>query len=150
MIKTYPSANCLAMIKRWEGLRLHPYICPAGVPTIGYGSTRYENGIPVTMHDAPITEAKASSMLMKIAWKFADEVCEMISVNLTQNQFDALIDFAYNLGTGALRHSTLLRLINAGETRHAAGEFVKWCKCNGKTNQGLLRRRTEEHDLFIA
>lgn len=146
----YPSANCLTMIKRWEGLRLHPYRCPAGIPTIGYGSTYYEDGTRVTMQDAPITEAKASAMLEKIVRKFGNEVYEMVAIILTQNQFDALVDFAYNLGSGALKRSTLLRLINAGYPEKAADEFKKWCRCNGQINKGLLKRRNEEHDLFIS
>ena len=102
----------LDLIKSFEGLSLKPYLCPAGIPTIGYGSTFYEDGTKVTLKDKAITEAKATKMLLHeitVTEKYVDVFCQD---RINQNQFDALVSFAYNTGSNALKTSTLLVKLN--------------------------------------
>lgn len=145
-MKTSPIG--LSLIKESEGLRLKPYLCPAGVPTIGYGNTFYEDGTKVTMKDKAITPERAHTLLLLIAAKFEKEVNAMVKVELTQGQFDALVDFAFNLGSGNLKSSTLLKKLNAGDYAGAANEFSKWVNSGGKPLPGLVTRRAKEKALF--
>ena len=144
-----PSQNCINMIKMFEGFRAKPYKCPAGVPTIGYGSTFYSNGKKVTLKDKLITEQDATNLLTTVVTNFSSEVSKLLKIQVTQNQFDALVDFAYNVGIGNLKSSTLLKKVNAKNFSGAALEFIKWNKRNGKVLPGLTKRRTAEKDLFI-
>ena len=144
------SAKGLALIKTCEGFRSAPYLCPAGVPTIGYGSTRYADSRAVTLHDSPITEAAAETLLRTTLAGYEDSVAHLLQRPVTQGQFDALVDFAYNLGVGALRGSTLLKKVNAGDTAGAAGEFAKWVHANGEVLPGLVKRRAAEAVLFTS
>ena len=144
-----PSENCLAIIRRFEGFRAAPYFCPAGVPTIGYGSTRYEDGTKVTMQDAPINRGRADQIMKAtLASEYAPAVNRYVTVPLNQNQFDALVDFAYNCGAQNLRNSTLLRKLNNRDYGGAANEFTRWVYADGVILQGLVRRRTDEKILF--
>ena len=143
-----PSSNLIDIIKHFEGLFLHPYLCPAGVPTIGYGSTRYPNGTKVTMQDKPITEGMAQTILLATLQNYTDAVNRYVKVPLNQNQFDALVDFAYNVGNGAFLGSTLLKLLNLGNYKQASLEFNKWTHADGKVLEGLVKRRQAETDLF--
>lgn len=102
-----PSQNCINMIKMFEGFRAKPYKCPAGVPTIGYGSTFYSNGKKVTLKDKLITEQDATNLLTTVVTNFSSGVSKLLKIQVTQNQFDALVDFAYNVGIGNLKSSTL-------------------------------------------
>jgi lysozyme len=138
------------LIKRFEGFRSAPYKCPAGVPTIGYGATFYPNGKKVTMSDKPITEAEATELLQSILVRFEQYVDSYCIDTITQNQFDALVSFCYNLGPANLKASTLLKKVNANpkdETIRA--EFMKWTKAGGRTLKGLVTRRTAEADLYF-
>ena len=144
-----PSQNCINMIKMFEGFRAKPYKCPAGVPTIGYGSTFYSNGKKVTLKDKPITEQDATNLLTTVVTNFSSGVSKLLKIQVTQNQFDALVDFAYNVGIGNLKSSTLLKKVNAKNFSGAALEFIKWNKAVGKVLPGLTKRRTAEKDLFI-
>ena len=144
-----PSQNCINMIKMFEGFRAKPYKCPAGVPTIGYGSTFYSNGKKVTLKDKLITEQDATNLLTTVVTNFSSGVSKLLKVQVTQNQFDALVDFAYNVGIGNLKSSTLLKKVNAKNFSGAALEFIKWNKADGKVLPGLTKRRTAEKDLFI-
>jgi lysozyme len=135
----------LALIKGFEGLRLQAYKCPAGVWTIGYGHT----GSDVTPGLA-ISSQQAEDLLKKDLTRFENAVFKLVSVTVTQNQFDALVSFCYNLGEGALGKSTLLKLLNAGDAAAAADQFLKWDKAGGKTLAGLTRRRVAERDLFMG
>jgi lysozyme len=138
------------MIKRFEGFRSAPYKCPAGVPTIGYGATFYPGGKRVTMADKAITEAEATTLLLGMLSKFEQYVDSYCIDTVTQNQFDALVSFCYNLGPANLKASTLLKKVNANpndETIRA--EFMKWTKAGGKTLKGLVTRRTAEADLYF-
>jgi lysozyme len=137
------------MIKMFEGFRAKPYKCPAGVPTIGYGSTFYSNGKKVTLKDKPITEQDATNLLTTVVTNFSSGVSKLLKIQVTQNQFDALVDFAYNVGIGNLKSSTLLKKVNAKNFSGAALEFIKWNKADGKVLPGLTKRRTAEKDLFI-
>lgn len=145
-----PSNKCYDMIKKFEGFSSKPYKCPAGIPTIGYGSTFYENGTKVTMKDAPITEEKATELLKNVVNNFAQEVNKLIKVKVTQNQFDALVDFAYNLGIGNLGSSTLLKKVNASAFTEAADQFPRWNKAGGVILEGLTKRRNAERELFLS
>ena len=142
------SQKCIALIKQFEGFRTKPYLCPAGVWTIGYGSTRYESGAPVKPSDAPIDEARAISIMQSTLKSYEAAVTRYVTVKLTQNQFDALVDFAYNLGNKALLNSTLLKRINEGNFLAANNEFRKWVYGNGIKLAGLVKRREAERILF--
>jgi lysozyme len=139
------------LIKEFEGLSLKPYKCSAGVPTIGYGSTYYENGIKVQMSDAPITGAKAEILLKNVADRFAQKVANLIKKPITQNQFNALVSFAFNVGSGALASSTLLKLVNENPNNAMISkEFLKWNKVNRVPVQGLTNRRIKESALYFT
>ena len=139
------------LIKGFEGLSLKPYLCSAKVPTIGYGNTFYTNGIKVTMSDAPITKEKANEMLKVIADSFALKVSKIVPNNLTQNQFNALVSFAFNLGVQALSNSTLLRLVKINPNDgNIAKEFLRWNKAGGKVIDGLTKRRIKESALYFT
>lgn len=139
------------LIKRYEGYSAKPYLCPAGVPTIGYGSTVYEDGKKVTLRDAPITAEKAEALLRhKVDTYYLKEVERLLDVDLNQNQIDALASFAYNVGVGNFERSMLRRKLNGGDYAGAADEFLKWTKAGGKTLKGLQRRRMAERALFIS
>lgn len=144
-----PSEQFFALVREFEGFRSSPYLCPAGVPTIGYGSTRYENGLPVQLADPAITVQRAEQMLAAATREYADAVHRYVKVPLTQGQFDALVDFAYNAGVQNLRTSTLLRKLNARNYAGAAAEFGQWVYANGKKLPGLVCRREAERQLFV-
>ena len=145
-----PSNNCYNLIKKYEGFSAKPYKCSAGVPTIGYGSTFYLNGNKVTMKDSPISEEVALSILFSVVEDFSKKVEKLLKVSVNQNQFDALVDFAYNLGIGNLQKSTLLKLINNKDFVGASKQFKLWNKANGKVLNGLTKRRKEEEELFLS
>src|SRR5687768_12491465 len=113
----------LNLIKSFEGLELKPYLCPANVPTVGYGTTIYPDGTKVAVSDPEITEEQAEEFLRHDLKKFSDGVENLVKVPLNDNQFGALVSFAYNVGTGALQSSTLLRKLNAGDYTSAADQF---------------------------
>ncbi|WP_019099941.1 lysozyme [Chromobacterium haemolyticum] len=135
----------IALVKSFEGLKLIAYKCPAGVWTIGYGHT----GPDVTPGQV-ITQAQADALLARDLERFEAGVARLVKVPMTQNQFDALVCFSYNLGLGALQGSTLLRLLNAGDYAGAAAQFPRWNKAGGKELPGLTRRRSAEHALFLG
>lgn len=130
------------LIKRFEGLRLHAYICAAGVLTIGYGHTK---GV---LRGQQITEQQAEDLLREDLRHFEEAVERLVLVHLEQHEFDALVSFAFNVGEGALAKSTLLRKLNAGDKQDAAHEFGQWVKAGKVTLSGLVRRRKAERALF--
>ncbi len=145
------SKEGLELIAKFEGFSSKPYHCSAGVSTIGFGTTHYEGGKHVTMHDKPISTARAYEILRyEVAHHYGASVDRYVREDTTQNQRDALTSFAYNLGVGALKSSTLLRLHNEGKIKEAANEFQKWIHSNGKTLKGLVTRRQKERDLYLA
>jgi lysozyme len=139
------------MIKSFEGFRGTPYKCPAGIPTIGYGATFYPGGKKVTMTDAAITEEQATDLLAHMLVSFEKYVDSYCIDTITQNQFDALVSFAYNLGPANLKSSTLLKKVNADPNDESIRlEFMKWVKAGGKTLKGLVRRREAEANLYFT
>ena len=145
------SEKGLNLIKKYEGFSSKPYMCPANVPTIGYGSTYYPNGTKVKISDDEISEEEATQILEYIAQKdFGSAVNKFVIVDLTQNQFDALVSFAYNIGRTAFENSTLLKLLNRGEYEAAAEQFEKWNKSGGRVLSGLTKRRFDEQKLFLS
>jgi len=132
----------LKLVKEFEGLRLKAYRCPAGVLTIGYGHT---GGV---REGQVITEAEAEELLKKDLLIFERGVKNYVKVPLTDNQFSALVSFAYNVGLGAFGKSTLLRKINSRDYNGAAAEFARWNRGGGKILPGLVRRREAEKALF--
>ena len=135
--------NGLNLIKEFEGLRLQAYKCPADRWTIGYGHTA-----DVSANDV-ITEAQAVSLLCQDVAECERAVNQYVHVPLTQNQFDTLVSFVFNLGVGNFRHSTLLKKLNAGDDDGAAQEFGRWIHVGGKALPGLVRRREAERALFL-
>ena len=147
------------LIAEFEGLRLSPYRCSAGVPTIGYGNTFYPSGAKVTMNDKPITQATAFWMLKQVVNMFARDVNSLVKVPITQNQFNALVSFAFNLGSDidadnipeGLGDSTLLRKVNINPNDQSiAREFLKWNKAGGRVLDGLTKRRTKEAQIYFS
>jgi lysozyme len=143
--------NGYKLIQGFEGLSLVPYLCSAKVPTIGYGNTFYPSGKKVTMNDNPISLLTAKWMLKEIADKFAADVDKLVKSKLTQNQFNALVSFAFNLGVTALGRSTLLKKVNANpQDITITNEFLKWNKAGGKVLNGLTKRRTIEAKIYFT
>ena len=140
----------LDLIKQFESFRAAPYLCSAGVPTIGYGTTVYPNGIKVKLSDQKITQQLAETFLQHHVNVIEKDVLSLVKVPLTQNQFDALVSFSYNVGFGAFRDSTLLKLLNAGDIHGASKPFERWNKAGGKIVDGLTNRRKAEKVLFLA
>lgn len=138
------------LIKSFEGLHLKPYLDPIGIPTIGYGTIKYPNGKAVTMSDSAITDQQATEYLQHEVNMKAAAIEKMVKVKINDNEFAALTSFAYNVGTGALQGSTLLKLLNAGTDRVAvADQLLRWNKAGGKELPGLTRRRQAERSLFL-
>lgn len=133
----------LALTAVSEGLRLEAYLCPAMVWTIGYGHTR-----GVKKGDK-ITKEKALDFLREDVQDSVSAVNRLVKVPLSQGQFDALVDFVFNLGEGALAKSTLLKLLNMGKYEDARKEFAKWNKADGRVLDGLTKRRKAEADMFV-
>lgn len=142
----------LRLIKDFEGLSLKAYLCPAKVWTIGYGHTGKDvyKGQEITMNEA-------DELLRKDIERFERDVESLVKVPITDNQFSALVSFAYNTGSDidadtipeGLGDSTLLKRLNRGDYKGAAGEFPYWCKAKGKILPGLARRRIAERKLFL-
>jgi lysozyme len=130
------------LIKRFEGLQLQAYTCPAGVLTIGVGHTQ---GVEPGME---ITKEQAELLLEHDLSKYECQV-ESLAPKATSNQFSAMVSFAFNLGTNALLKSTLLRKFKAGDMEGAGNEFLRWKNVNGKPLPGLTTRREAERELFL-
>ncbi|MGL4585504.1 MAG: lysozyme [Acinetobacter ursingii] len=141
------SNNGLNLIKQFEGLRLNAYDDGVGVWTIGYGTIKYPNGTLVKKGDK-ITQTQADQYIANDVATFERSVNMLVNVPLTQNQFDALVSFTYNLGATNLNASTLLKKLNAKDYKGASAEFQKWNKAGGKVMTGLVRRRKAEMELF--
>lgn len=145
------SPKGLELIKKYEGFFAKPYLCPAGVPTIGYGTTYYPNGHKVTLQDKPISEQTASAILMDTLVTYERSVDSYTRDDINQNQFDALVSFCYNLGGYNLKRSTLLKKVNKNpDDPTIKDEFNKWVRAGGRKLKGLVRRRAEEADLYFS
>lgn len=132
----------LALIKGYEGFREHAYMDTGNVPTIGYGTTK---GVKIGQ---TITMADAEAALKRDVSSAENTVTKSVTVKLTQDQFDALVSFVYNVGSGNFRGSTLLSLLNQGQYSQVPPQLLRWNKDNGRVIDGLTRRRKAEGDLF--
>ena len=141
------SAQCVDLVKHFEGLYLKAYLCPAEVWTIGYGHTGLKHNDGTVKAGRKITEAEAEALLMQdLNTKYAPGVRRLVKVPVTQHEFDALVSFHFN--TGALGKSTLLKKLNQKDKGGAALEFLRWTRGGGKVLPGLVRRRKAEQYLF--
>lgn len=139
----------LPLIKEFEGLRLEPYLDTAGIPTIGYGSTRYLDGTKVTMEDSPIIQEKAEELLCaKIEGYFLPEVLRLCPTLENENQAAAVLSWTYNLGPANLENSTMRKKILEEDWNSTVDEMLKWNKSGGKFTQGLANRREKESCVF--
>lgn len=136
------SSNGIKLIKKFEGCKLESYVCPGGVWTIGYGHT----GVDV-VPGLTITQETADLLLSLDLEKFEEQL-NSLGLNLTQNQFDALISFIYNVGFYAFLSSTLFLKVKQEDYNGAAIQFLRWTKSKGRVLKGLVFRRTEELNLF--
>lgn len=133
----------LDLIKQWEGLRLEAYLCPAGVWTIGYGHTE------TAKKGMKISQAEADRLLVYDLSRFIQGVEESLDVTVNDNQFAALVSFAFNVGVGAFKKSTLLKKLNAGDFSSVPSELARWNKVGGKVSAGLANRRAAEAGLWV-
>ena len=142
-----PSGMFYALLKGFEKLKSAPYKDPKGVPTIGWGSTYYENGKRVSMADKPITREEADRLLERTVENvYMKQMNKLVAVPLLQCQYDATLDFLYNVGFGHFEGSKFQQLLNAGMFRAAADEMLRW----EKGAPGLKRRREAERKLFLS
>ncbi|ESA32909.1 lysozyme [Leptolyngbya sp. Heron Island J] len=138
------NASGVHLIKTFEGLRLKAYQDAVGVWTIGYGTTR---GVKPGQ---AISEAQAEALLKADLNRFEKAVNQTVRVSINDNQFAALVSFAYNVGSGALRSSTLIKKLNRRDIYGAANEFPRWNRAGGRVLAGLTRRRNAERALFLG
>ena len=139
------------LIKSFEGLSLKPYLDPIGIPTIGYGTINYPNGKSVSMKDPAITEDHATGLLIHEVEEKARNIDRMVKVQINDNEFAALVSFAYNVGWQAVEKSTLMKMLNANADRvTVADQLIRWNKAGGKELAGLTRRRQAERSLFLT
>ena len=139
----------LSLIKEFEGCKLLSYKCPAGVWTIGIGSTRYADGTPVKANQALPNEAAAVQLLTNTIAPYEHSV-NTIGETFTQNEYDALVSLWYNIGSGNFISSTLVKMLKANEPKtEVAKQFLRWDKARGKPLAGLTRRRNAEAELFL-
>ena len=144
------SSRGLELIKEFEGFSSKAYLCPAKIPTIGWGNTFWEDGRKVKMGEQ-ISKEKALELLEYVVNKdFSQKIYPLIKVEVSQNQFDSMVSLAYNIGVGAFSESTLLKKVNANDFKGAGDEFLKWNKSGGKPLLGLTRRRERERELFLS
>lgn len=133
----------LSIIRQFEGCKLKAYLCPAGAWTIGWGRTTN------VKRDDICSQEQADKWLVQEYDAFEKKVRALVKVPVTANQLGALVSFAYNIGTGALGSSTLLKKLNAGDYVGAAGQFARWNKAGGRILAGLTKRRAAESALFL-
>ena len=143
------SENGLNLIEQFEGCKLTSYKCPAGVWTIGIGSTRYADGSAVKQGQTLLNKQTALDLLANTIAPFEHAV-NAVGVALNQNQFDALVSLCYNIGAGNFASSTLVKLLKSGADKtEIADQFLRWDKANGKPLVGLTYRRMIERTLFL-
>ena len=155
------SARGIQLIKHWEGVRYRPYTCSARLFTIGVGHVLYsdQGRLPLDQRDAyplapednrTFSKAEVDGLLSADLQRFEVGVSRLFPMVLTQNQNDALVSFAFNLGLGGLQRSTLLSKMLRGEIEEAADEFLKFVRGGGKILPGLVKRRNDERALFLS
>jgi lysozyme len=140
------------LIAHFEGFVAHPYDDAAGHATIGFGHLLHHGRVTAEdrRHWRTITRERGLELLAQDARDAERAVDDAVKVPLTQEQFDALVSFTFNVGCGAFRSSTLLKLLNAGNRKGAADELLRWSRAGGRVLEGLLRRRRAERDLFLT
>lgn len=139
--------DAIALIKRFEGLRCAAYRCSAGVWTIGYGHTSMA-GPPAVVPGMVLSKEECEAILRRDVENFAKGVADLLEVNLTPNQFGALVSFAYNVGLGAFAKSSVLDRVNKRKFSEVPSRLALWNKAKGKVLTGLSRRRAAEGALF--
>ena len=144
------SDNGFNLLAELEGVVLHPYKDSAGIPTIGIGSTYYEDGTKVTMKDKAITKERAIQLAKNVVKSFEVRVNKSIVVPMTQNQFDAMVLLCYNIGESGFARSSVVKNFNAGNLQKAADSFLLWNKAGGVVSKGLTNRREKERELFLT
>lgn len=138
------------LVKKFEGCKLKAYLCPANIYTIGWGNTFYKNGTKVKRGDI-ITQTQADELLKETLAFFAFKVQPLITAQVNENQFGALVSFAYNCGVAALSKSTLLAKVNQNPNNDSIGlEFLRWTKAKGVVLPGLVKRRQAEKELYFS
>ena len=143
-----PSPNFLELIKQFEGFSPRVYRCPAGILTIGYGHVLQPKSTIGNITECNINQAQAEQLLQADAALAGAAVQRLIQVRLSQNQFDALVSFVFNLGAGRLQMSRLRAVINRGEHADAPAEFRRWVYGGGRKLPGLVARRAAEAELY--
>lgn len=145
------SAAGYYFIQESEAFSSVPYLDGGGVPTIGFGSTKYPNGKAVTMRDKPINHFQASEIFMTTMEEYEKAVEEAMGIELTQCEFDALVSLCYNIGVNAFKHSTLAKIANRKDGMlQEADQILRWNKDNGKEVKGLTNRRRKERAMFLG
>lgn len=140
------SLNGVNIIKIFEGFSKNVYYCPAGIPTIGYGHTLTDEITQLTSNG--ITEEEGESLLFNDLIPVENSIKKLVKIKLTQNQFDSLVSFVYNIGVGNFKSSTMLFLLNRKKVDEAGKEFRKWIYCKKKILPGLVKRRKAEERLY--
>ena len=139
------SENGLTVLKHYEGCKLKAYRDSVGVLTIGFGDTQnVTEGVVITQEEAE------DRLERRLGRDFEPGVKAAITAHMRQEQFDAMVCLAYNIGVGAFTASTLVKLFNAGDIQLAADQFTRWDKAGGKSLKGLRRRRAAERALFLG
>lgn len=141
------SPSGIRLIQSFEGLKLQAYLDGGGVPTIGYGTIIYPTGKRVKMGDICTLVEANQYLQFKIA-EFEKAINKLVTVTISQNQFDALVSFVYNIGITQFNTSTLLKKLNENNFHAASEQFPRWNKDNGKVIAGLTKRRNQERALF--
>ena len=144
------SYNGFRLLGELEGIVLKPYRDSVGIPTIGIGSTYYEDGTRVRMTDKPITTERAIQLAKNVVKSFELKVNQVILLPMTQNQFDSMVLLCYNIGESGFARSSVVRHFNQGNLQKAADSFLLWNKAGGKVLRGLTNRRNKERELFLT
>lgn len=145
MIFRKTTINGINLIKKYEGLSLTPYLCPAGYATIGYGHRILNDEKFIS-----ISEEKAEKLLLEDLRSFENVILRLADYPLSDGQFDALVSFCYNLGEKTIQNSTLINKVNKKDYHGASLEFARWVYAGGVKLPGLVKRRHEESLLFLS
>jgi lysozyme len=137
--------KCVELVKKYEGFRAVPYLCPAGYPTVGYGHVITKGEIL----QYPMSKEFAEQLLLQDLIKTEMLIRPMIKVDIHPYMLDALVSFSFNVGAYAFKSSTLRKKLNSGEWYECAEQFLRWIYAGGKKLTGLIKRRQEERELFL-
>ncbi|MGH6631748.1 MAG: lysozyme [Sphingopyxis sp.] len=142
------AVSAAMLVRKWEGFRSKPYLCPAGVPTIGYGFTRYPDGRAVTLADPAIDRDHADRVLVWLVENRYEPAARRLCPTATGPVLVAVVDFLYNLGASNFKASTLRRKMLARDWNGARPELLRWIRAGGRVLRGLVLRRTDEAALL--